>query len=249
MAISTNSVIHYTELLEDLKGIITCHGFRIKYCIEEIKLQNPTPLNAAFPMVSFCDIPLSGIKNHIETYGSYGIGLSKTWAKRSGLNPVHYIERESRFAESLHEQTKRIYLLAGSVHEDRTLAMEFARQLAYKKNYEGRLVRGKINTDSYRFYDEREWRFCALEADINGEPMFIIGSTYLLDKTSFNDKIKDCYLKFSHEDISYLIVDNEDEIPELLKTLNDVYEGIITSKDLKILSTKILTKQQIWNDF
>lgn len=248
MAISTNSVIHYTDRVECLKGILLSGGFRLKYCFEEIDIQSPNPIKLAFPMISFCDIPLSEIKNHIDAYGSYGIGLSKSWAKKTGLNPVLYIEKNSRLAVNLKNQMLRIANFIED-NKDDILLFEFGRNISYCKNYEGRLVRGKINTDTYRFYDEREWRFIALPADVNNKPTFLIGSDYLKSKQTYNDKISDCYVKFAHQDISYIIIDHEDEIPELLETLNDSFEDIATEKELKILSTKILTKNQIWNDF
>ena len=249
MAISTNSVIHYTDRIECLKGIISDGGFRIKYCLEEIDILSPNPLKAAFPMVSFCDIPLSEIKNHIDAYGSYGIGLTKNWAKQTGLNPVLYIERKSRLSSNLLKQLNRIHLSNKNGNPDNELAFEFFDQISYCKNYEGRLVRGKINSDSYRFYDEREWRFIAFRSDINNEDPVLKHEIYLKNKLVINEKLKDCFVKFSYNDISYIIVDHEDEIPEMLKILNDVFEDIATSKELKILSTKILTKNQIWNDF
>ena len=72
---------------------------------------------------------------------------------------------------------------------------------------------------------------------------------YNLNKSNYNKQLENCYLKFSHKDISYIIVDNENEIPEILNLLHDIYEDICTTKDLKILTTKILTKNQIYNDF
>ncbi|MBJ2125574.1 abortive infection system antitoxin AbiGi family protein [Flavobacterium sp. IB48] len=246
MAISTNSVIHYTNRIDNLKGIISQSGFRLKYCLEEVDILSNSPFNVALPMISFCDIPLSGIKNHIDAYGSYGIGLTKNWAKENGVNPVLYLERKSKISTNLRNQGQR---LVDNDPMDMALLNEFAGFLSYCKNYEGRLVRGKINTDSYRFYDEREWRFIADENDINGQLAIINGEDYLKDKDSHNAKIKDCYVKFSYDDISYIIVDNENEIPEILNDIHDAYEDIATAKKLKILATKILTKNQIWNDF
>jgi hypothetical protein len=248
MAISTNSVIHYTERIEYLKGILQCQGFKIKYCMEEINIKPSGAVDAAFPMCSFCDIPLSEVKNHIDSYGCYGIGLTKSWAKKSGLNPVLYIEKNSKLADTFEAQGRRLHKMFQEDNPDHDLMMEYFGFLAYCKNYEGRLVKGKVNSDSYRFYDEREWRYVPSLTELNDGLPFIFGENYVTDKEGFNNKIKDCYLKFAHSDISYLIVDTEDEIPEMLKTLNEVYEDIATSKELKVLSTKIMTKNQIWND-
>lgn len=249
MAISTNSVIHYTERFDFLKGILQDGGFRIKYCLETIDIKAPNPFHVAYPMVSFCDIPLSEIKIHSDTYGSYGIGLTKNWAKKVGLNPVLYVEKHSRLAVHIQNQARRLYELNTSGSSDSNLQDEFFKLMSYCKNYEGRLVKGKINTDSYRFYDEKEWRIVALASDINNTLDFVSGENYLKDKDSYNNKIKECYVRFSQNDISYIIIDNEDEIPDILKVINDCYEDSATSKELKILSTKILTKNQIWNDF
>ncbi|WP_412464438.1 abortive infection system antitoxin AbiGi family protein [Flavobacterium mekongense] len=248
MAISTNSVIHYTDRIDHLKGILECQGFRIKYCLESLDLKITSALPMAYAMVCFCDIPLSEVKNHIDTYGSYGIGLSKKWAKEQGLNPVLYIEKNSRMSLALDQQGQRIYKLIKEKLDYNETIMEYSNILSFSKNYEGNLVKGKINSDSYRFYDEREWRYIPSIEELQASPA-ILGTKYKEDKQAFNDKINNCLLKFSFSDISYIIVDNEEEIPEILKTINDVFEDIATSKELKILSTKILTKNQIWNDF
>ncbi len=249
MAISTNSVIHYTDKIDNLKGIIKCNGFKMKYCLEEINFNTDSTFDVAFPMCSFCDIPLSEVKNHIDSYGSYGIGLSKNWAKKSGLNPVLYIERNSKLADNLKKQALRIYKQGKNNKPDYMLLDEFMIYISHCKNYEGNLKKGKINSDSYRFYDEKEWRYVVPEKDLNGAHTFIDAERYLKDKDSYNDNIKDCYLRFSPQDISYIIIDSEDEIPEILKTINETFDDTVTSKELKILSTKIITKNQIWNDF
>lgn len=70
MSLSTNSVIHYTDSLNNLKGILK-DGFHIKYCVETFIPINKRTISAAFAMVSFCDIPLSETKNHIISYGGF----------------------------------------------------------------------------------------------------------------------------------------------------------------------------------
>eukprot|EP01034_Spumella_vulgaris_P011525 gene11525-14663_t len=69
-------------------------GFWPRYSLEDFRWQVSGPNShefAAFPMVCFCDIPLSRIDEHVGFYGSYGLGLSREWGIRAGLNPVQYI--------------------------------------------------------------------------------------------------------------------------------------------------------------
>ena len=62
MAISTNSVIHYTGKIDSLKGILKCQGFRLKYCSEVLDILLNKSISSAVPIVSFCDIPLSEVR-------------------------------------------------------------------------------------------------------------------------------------------------------------------------------------------
>ena len=250
MAISTNSVIHYTSKIDNLNGILTTEGFKLKYCSEKLVLPDGKSLNGAFPMVSFCDIPLSEVKNHMDSYGSYAIGLTKIWAKKASLNPVLYIEKNSSLTKNIGEQYMRLLKMMKEGHKDEIQLYEHIGILSHCKNYEGELIHGKINSENYRFYDEREWRYVATsKEDLKEAPSFIANETYIKDKEFHNSKLENCIIKFTYEDISYIIVDEENDIPEILTTLNSVYEDKCTTKQLKILSTKIITKNQIFNDF
>lgn len=64
MALSANSLIHYTSNIDNLLGIINSQGFKFSYYIEKIKTRGGQNFNAAIAMISFCDIPLSGYKKH-----------------------------------------------------------------------------------------------------------------------------------------------------------------------------------------
>ncbi|MFS2265232.1 abortive infection system antitoxin AbiGi family protein [Vibrio vulnificus] len=67
-------LFHFTNNKETLKLIFN-HGYWPRYCLEDIRWVNQ--VNApymAFPMVCFCDIPLSRISEHVSFYGNYGLG-------------------------------------------------------------------------------------------------------------------------------------------------------------------------------
>ena len=65
MAISSNTLFHFTPTAEYLVGILT-NEFHPRYCLEKIALVE-YEFELAYPMVCFCDIPLSQIKNHVKT--------------------------------------------------------------------------------------------------------------------------------------------------------------------------------------
>jgi len=99
MAISSNTLFHFTKTKENLLGILQ-DTFHPRYCLEKFGVGD-METEAAIPMVSFCDIPLSQIKNHLKIYGRYGLGLSKRWAKKRGLNPVLYLRKKSTFSRHI----------------------------------------------------------------------------------------------------------------------------------------------------
>ena len=86
MGLSSNTLIHLTDKKESLIGILK-EGFKVKYCNEQISMKDG-PISAAFPMISFSDIPLSELHLHIESYGDYGIGLKKSWAKNNSWRNI-----------------------------------------------------------------------------------------------------------------------------------------------------------------
>jgi hypothetical protein len=95
--ISSESIFHFTKSKKILLSILK-NEFQPHFCFERCELGNRV-IKGAYPMVCFCDIPLSQVKEYIgEHYGDYGIGMSKSWAEKSGLNPVLYIKKTSHLA-------------------------------------------------------------------------------------------------------------------------------------------------------
>jgi len=247
MAISSSSIIHFTKTKSALKGILT-DNFKVKYCLETIRAEAADTLYAV-PMVSFCDIPLSQVKEHIHKYGSYGIGLTKEWAKKQRLSPVQYVAAGSYHAASLK------VVINSTTPDDPTKWKDLTKTqvsvidlVRYIKNYEGDLVRGNKTIPNYRYYDEREWRYVPEFSE--DFPMLISGKGYQkpTTKTAANKLISGLRLKFDPSDIKYIVVKSESEVHEFVDVIRRTKAKNFPLKEIEILTTRIMTKDQIESD-
>ena len=245
MSLSSNSIIHFTNNKEALKGILT-DNFKLSYCIEKVKL-NAATIEFAAPMVSFCDIPLSQVKHHITKYGAYGIGLTKEWAEKQKLNPVVYIEKKSNLAQSylniyteyILNTTKNLFTL----NEKEKSVIDILR---YIKNYQDDLTRGGTVHKDYRFSDEREWRYVL---DYNSQAQYIYALDSNFNKETANKTLSTDRLMFEPNDIKYVIIEKESEILEFLNLFRDAKGKNYSHHDVERLMTRIITTEQIVQDF
>ncbi|MCK6231000.1 abortive infection system antitoxin AbiGi family protein [Stenotrophomonas indicatrix] len=246
MALSSNSIIHFTSSLESLLGIIQ-DGFRVKHCKETFSLLGKEE-TLHVPMVSFCDIPFSQIKNHINSYGCYGLGLSKEWAIRNKLNPVIYVQDNSHLARSyyslmqfLHSKEK-----AGEIGKGpRSLGLDIVR---YIKNYEGMLRRKDRDPVQYRFSDEREWRYVP-ELVEGQHPVYTMDDFSETTAEVANASLAGLGLNFKPDDINYIIIAKDDEIRRVAAHLNETKADTYSVSQAQRLMTRIITNQQIQGDF
>lgn len=245
MAISTNSIIHYTGNFKTLESILK-EGFKIKYCAENLILGDGSS-KAAHPMISFCDIPLSNSSQHFNAYGKYGIGLTKDWAIRNGVNPVLYIDHNSLFADVLHELIKERRKNESNLTNDQK---NFILQIkSYAKNYSGHLKRKRVDNPDYKFYDEREWRLVPKMSKMNNALFSVDLSVFEKNKDTWNNKISDVRITFESNDISYVIVQKTSEIPKVINFLRNNYSVKCNAQELDILFSKICSTEQIVADF
>lgn len=246
MPLSSNSLIHLTSSRESLEGILL-ENFRVKYCKETINFREQAA-QIHVPMVSFCDIPLSQIKDHISSYGCYGIGMTREWAIRNHLNPVLYIQENSNLAHSF-EQTVLHY--AGDPSEEDAALDAFKRLTdiaRYTKNYEGELVRKNQKKKLYRFSDEREWRYVP---DITPNlEMFYLHREFIIGNTKqvANEALSNLRLTFEPNDIKYIIINDESEITHFVNHLRTAQGAKYSLQDVERLTTRILTVEQIRTD-
>ncbi|MFO4688872.1 abortive infection system antitoxin AbiGi family protein [Vibrio cholerae] len=246
MKLSSNSIIHFTDNIDAIYGIFSS-GFRLKYCKESIS----TPIDKLVffaPMVSFCDIPMSQVKEHISKYGNYGIGLTKEWAERKGLNPVLYLERQSTVSKSMYLLLESILSEAGEPdvwEQNETYAADLVR---FMKNYQDDLVRKNHPLiENYRFSDEREWRYCPPRENCTD---MILAERYMeLFSAEANEKLQPFNLEFEAKDIKYIVLEKESEIIPFIDFMRREKGEDYSYRDIEILSTRIVTSDQIKTDF
>jgi hypothetical protein len=245
--ISSSSLFHFTRKSDYLIQILQ-NEFRPRYYPEKIVLVSGRSIVKAIPMVCFCDIPLSQVKEHIKTYGEYGIGLTKEWAFKNKLTPVQYLQKDSHIAVNISNILYEFSNNLINTPELKILRNAFVETIRNIKNYQGDFTRdGKIIKD-VKFYDEREWRFI---------PKPVPGFDFWLEKTKYldplilsaaNAKTEKLKLKFEPEDIKYIIVKHENEIKPMIAALKMI-KSKYTSDIVEILTTRIITAEQIKTDF
>jgi len=253
MPISTSTVFHFTNSPDHLISILTSN-FLPHFCLEDLTVVMPDlshkeDLEFALPMVCFCDIPLSQISPHLAHYGNYGIGLTKTWAIQNGLAPVLYLLRGSPLASIFYSIGEQL----GTLPHDKignSPAMDHFHDLsAYIKPYEGVSVKDPKD-GTWRFYDEREWRFVP---DLTDLP-FRYGLTKdeMLDQSTRDRAHRVLWqrsvLKFEPNDIKYIIVEREDEILAMISRIGRIKRRF-PSANIDLLASRVISSMQIREDF
>lgn len=241
MPVSSNTLFHFTNSIGNVFNILT-NDFIPHYCLEKFKLNNKI-FEAAFPFVSFCDIPLAQVKEHLNIYGSYGIGLKRDWGYSNRLNSVLYIENNSTFADYSYNLFQNI---AGGKDKNHSVFAEFAlKMVSLLKPFEGDYKKGGKTFNSYRFYNEREWRFTP-------------EGFYMMLKNDFNDNtirehanegVASKKLLFQPNDISYIIIRDENEIEGMIESLKFIKSPKYDDRTIDKLISRIITVERIQEDF
>jgi len=248
-SIYPNTVFHFTDNIECLKSIIQSQYFKASYAKEVIVGHN-TKRTFGIPMVSFCDIRLSNLYEHMEKYGYYGIGLRKSWAINNGLNPVSYLNQKcsmfTYFDEQLREMSEELldikpldeYKIAKSKYRNLLNVMR------YMKNYEGELKRKNIYKKNYRYANESEWRYVPDISTNNVIPVKLIKENEPNWKDKANKHLSmssSSRLGFDIKDIKYILIPGRSDTYDFIEHLAD------DKNKIEIIS-KIFDSSQIYKD-
>lgn len=255
--LSPDSLFHFTPCLNNLLGILD-RTFYPRYCYENFELTRRMThliewiqqIDAAFPMVCFSDIPLSQLMSHIEIYGKYGLGMSKEWGIREGLNPVIYFNKNSNLVKTISALTDNPFMKGDPT------AKAYRGIMQYLKPYKGTLYRGGCSVKkNVRFYDEHEWRYApdgniliANDIKTSIQPHIYQNQVKLANanRKLETDKTR---LSFNANDIKYIIINEEGQINNMVKELRNIKGDRYDNDTIDRLISRIITVKQIENDF
>ena len=276
--ISAHTLFHFTYNKNSLLSILK-NGLYVRYSLENFESLINDKAEIVFPMTCFCDIPLSHVRRHTNTYGKYAIGLSKSWGMKNQINPIIYtypnsatttilndvfenienffdIEEKELEKFKLNRSAEIVYERFNTREEEFSKRVESVNSklshfIRYIKPYEGKFYRnGDYLENTVRFYDEREWRFTpSREFLFSKEMKDSYKSEYFKDlrkRRALNIKLaKHIKLTFEPNDVKFIIVERDNEIPDMIKKLDDIFGKTASSNDLKLLGTRLISLEQI----
>jgi len=251
--ISSNFLFHFTPQKEFLKEALSQRGFSPRYSFEDLSHIDPKLgiWGIGTLMKCFCDIPLNKLMtNHIDKYGKYGIGLKKEWGIKNNLLPIHYIPKnpDTWYSNNL----KQLYAKTNEDNVDSDLKELIINYFIYTKSTQDK---------GYTYYDEREWRYIPSIKEVKkvkNEDLRIrrhykfpndsdIKEKELKKESDNLKKNPDLKLKFSLNDIKYIITEKKCEHKKLIEILKTSYgrdkvEGFIKDQHIEFKTVKEIIK-------
>lgn len=250
--ISPNTLFHFAQKMEYLINIFE-RGFQPRYCKEEVIYKTTedgekSGFSFGVPMTCFCDISLSQISNHVSKYGNYGIGMTKEWAIKNKLNPIIYLNPNSKLSAEL-SMIQRISNLENISSSGENIKPLLDNALVNLMSYHKPYSNGDI-----RFYDEREWRYVP-SVEGRGDNHIFVNIIDDIDMDNLetleveNKKLFEYRLDFTPDDVKYIVVQNDDEIIRLINKLREIKSVNYSKNQIDLLISKIITTKKIKEDF
>lgn len=233
----SDNLFHFTSSIDVLKLILR-NGVYPRYCLEDFSwFGSDQHKYIAYPMSCFCDIPLSRISEHTDFYGNYGIGFTKDWGLRNGLNPIIYLTPTG----SVKDMVKYLFKIdMPKIEKDNNNIDYLFTLVSHVKPIAGTMIVGG-NPIEKEFYQENEWRFVP---QINS---LILPSEFEKSKEEENKRIEEFKLTFTPQDIKYIFVKSDSDIPSLVDFINTSL-GHFPHNDLKILQSRIISLETLSSD-
>jgi hypothetical protein len=230
--LSSTTLFNFTDTFERLVGNIE-KGI---YCgdIYEKLPKFGSPTGYIVPMVCFCDIPLGIIKEHLDWYGNYALGIKREYARQYKVNPVWYIHKDNPVILKMFKSKDKKELSESPL-------LPFLKQfLGYQKDLEG-------NERPKKFYDEREWRY--IPQDELYQAKLLVNTPYNEGEKLAQDKKdkRETRMNIELDRIEYIIINKEEEKEKLYPILKKLATERKVSYE-KLVSS-IITCNQIRKDF
>lgn len=237
----SHTLFHFTQSVNTLK-LIMKNGFWPKYCLEDVRWLGYEVFDfIAYPMVCFCDIPLSRADEHVNFYGDFGIGMTRQWAERNKLTPILYISENNNFPKTFRDLVDYSVSMKEEKRDEAKKTVRYI--LAHSKPTEGNIVVGN-DVVKKEFYQESEWR-CVPKSDKIVD--------YLSRKDFDDEEVllkcneltrEHCILPITPNDIKYIFVKSDSEIPDIINYIQTELDHF-PNADIKVLMSRVTSLESI----
>lgn len=228
--VSSDTLFHFTNSYNIIESILDpdTGGFKFSLIYEKIP---GTKLAYFVPSISFCDIPLSLIRHHVNWYGAYAIGVKRSVFKSKGATPVFYCHSKSPLIP----------------HNSKKKSVQFYTDMIWfttriKQVYGTQAIGDPIQLKRRKFYNEREWRI----VDTHNQ-------NFSIEKYQREDDLQyhlreyrwnvPSNIQFSVDDIDYIILEKTSDLPRFIEFVKNKYP----QKEAEILS-RVLFYQKLHKD-
>jgi hypothetical protein len=145
--ISANTLFHFTSDRQSLLSILE-NGLYVRYSLENYENIISEKSEIAFPMTSFCDIPLSQVKRHSSKYGQYAIGLTKNWGMKNKINPVIYTYPTSTTSDLLRDVVEELQNFFDIAEEERPKLKKRSTRFRTKEEFD---LQALLNDPTFKY--------------------------------------------------------------------------------------------------
>ena len=203
---------------------------------------------------------------HFDYYGKYAIAFSKTWCEQHNFQPIHYLNKDSHYTEDF--QTLFQHILTDDDIPDQYV-QDVINRLSYIKPLRGIMKRKvrlngveEIEVELFKnFHDEREWRYVPKSSSLEALSMgAVIANPKMvalhkeISQQLEEDKYSELWLKFSYDDIRYIIVPDAHSRINIIKEIMDMPAEKFDDENnielqKQILVSKILVLDEIRRDW
>lgn len=245
MALSSTSLFHFTKRFETLVKILK-EGLQPRYCVE----YGWGDKDLIIPMICTCDIPLSETRIHVRKYGKYGIGLNKSFAKEHGFTPVFYISDKCMLYKIINKFADNLTMI--SISKEPWDVVREEQLLYYIKRTTGtHCDREHLRMSKLpKFSNEKEWRYIPEVSQLVHLNIEKKGRGQDIDLNRLNRTTEGLKIRFTPDDITYIIVSNEEEREKLINDIRDIARSNPGWRNKEsIAMSKIISCEQIQNDF
>lgn len=241
---SANILCNYMRKPEYLHTILSNMAITPRYVEEIIDYWRvPDFFSISFPMTCFCDIPLSKVKSHMDFYGNYGIAFDKNITLSRDIQPITYINTQSRYFEDFSEAFGKLIASENALDQEWDFLPDvILTQLLYSKPIRGIMPKGDDYVEKL-FQDECEWRFIP-PIPIDKKLVLDASLNTVKGRNAFSEALaleqnQIYWFRFSIDDIVYLIVPNEGEAIKLIEYIQEELGGQLSAMEKNKLISKI----------